>query len=45
MRVKGEPLRKYKFGDEIVKRFINKKKDATKASAFIRDLRAVTIQP
>lgn len=44
-RVKSESLRKCRFADEILKRFTNKKKEGTKASTFIRDMRTVIIQP
>lgn len=34
LRNKSESLRKYRFADEILKRFTNKKKEVTKASAI-----------
>lgn len=34
LRVKGESFRKYRFADEILKRFTNKKKEVTKVSTL-----------
>lgn len=45
LRAKGESHRKYRFADEILKRFTNKKKKVAKASTFTRDSQTVTIQP
>lgn len=45
LRVKGESPRKYRFADEILKRFTNKKKEIDKASTFTRDSKTAVIEP